>query len=324
MESSTRTSIALASLAAASLLLLPACGGDGQEEPAPPSAPEPPASEEASSGDESAAAAPEPAADPRPVADTVPEGAPTLPGFDFPSYGTLREGAHAYFPTQPTAEKLMAGAVDESGTSWFRGTVVSVNAEEGVATVRDAQDEEYSVALSYVVQAAEPVESVEVGRVYVGNRFNRPELVMVTAGLDEHGEVTTVRLGGRRPGREREDELEHLVEVEPGSPGSNAICHGPDGTRRYTVLRHAGGEVLGWNGIHVRVLDAAACAFPPLRPELAQGDTVHYADRIRVREGTVVSVDSAIGAVTVREEDDDEDTTYFGLVVRELPPEPEG
>lgn len=261
-----------------------------------------------------------------PEADAVPEGAPSLPGFEFPNYGTLRAGAHAYFPTSATAERLMAGEVEAAGNSWFRGTVDSVNEETMIATVTDAQGNTYDVPVAYVIQGAEPVETVEVGQVYVGNRFNRGELVMATtAEPDEYGEVMTVRLAGSSPDDPREDEVAQLVQTATARPGSNAICHGPNGTRVYQVIRYAEGKVLGFDSVFVRVLDASLCAFPELQPSFEVGDEVVAGMGLRVREGTVREINAERGVVTVGYPwgaDERTVTSYFGSVVTEMPEEP--
>jgi hypothetical protein len=316
-------------LLGAGLPILGACSGEAASAPA--SEPTPVSGETAAASAPAAAAPTEaPAAAPSPggipAGESPPAGAPSLAGFEFPSFGTLREGAKAFFPARETAERLAAGTVDAGGNTWFRGEVVSIDAAAATATVRDLQRNEYPVPLSYVIQAREPVTSVSVGQVYLGTRFNRGELVMVTdATPNERGQVATIGLApqipdGVRPGS---DALDELVPVVDGGIGSQAMCRGPNGVRAYTVLRRAPGSVLGHDGLFVRVLPEAACRFAPLRPELSEDQTVFYASGQGHREGTVRSVDAATGAVQVAYAwggSEREQTVRFGTIVTELPP----
>lgn len=262
-----------------------------------------------------------------PPHEAPPRDAPSLPGADFPSFGTLRAGAKAYFPTMATAEKLSAGTLDQAGMSWFRGEIVSLDPATATATVRDLQRHEYPVPYSYVLSAREPVPAVRVGEVYLGERFNRNELVLVTnATPDSHGEVATLGLAGFMPDSVRPgtDALDELVPVSAGGIGSMAVCRGPNGVRGYTVLRRAPGKVLGFDGAFVRVLPETACRFAAPVPSLTTGQDIVYVYATMYREARVEAVDAATGAVRVSYPwgtERREDTARFGSIVNELPPE---
>lgn len=240
--------------------LLAACGGEQAASEAAPETP-PAAAAPAEPVAEAPPAAPEAPAAPGSVAipssEAPPAGAPSLPGTEFPSFGTFRAGAPAYFPTMESAEKLRAGNLADAGMTYFRGTMVRHDAATATVTVRDLQNREFDVPASYVLQAREPVTQVETGQVYRGVRFNRPELVMVTsATADERGQIPTLGLAGFMPDTVRagSDELAALVPVVDGGIGSQAVCRGPNGVRGYTVLRRAPGQVLGYDGSFIRVL----------------------------------------------------------------------
>lgn len=324
--------------------LLAACTSGGGDEAAAPAEAEANTAEAAApeaeaAGEEAAEAAAEAPAEeapaaaanagavdpvpPIPAGQTPPADAPQLPGFEFPNFGTVQPG-NAYFPTQDTAAKLTAGEVGEGGMSWFRGEVVSVDG--ATATVKDLQDNEYPVPVAYVIQAAEAVTEPQVGEIYLGARFNRAELVIVTGPLED-GEVTSMGLPGFMSDRVRDgfDEPEALVPVVDGGVGANVVCHGENGVRNYRILRRTEDKVLGYDGAFVRVLDNEFCRFAPLKPELQAGDEIVYTWSTRYREATVQSVDAANGAVTVTYPWGDEareDTARFGSIVRTLPPEP--
>ncbi|MFO0695219.1 MAG: hypothetical protein U0230_16780 [Polyangiales bacterium] len=263
-----------------------------------------------------------------PPHEAPPRDAPSLPGAGFPNFGTLRAGAKAYFPTMATAEKLSAGTLDQAGMSWFRGEIVSLDPATATATVRDLQRHEYAVPYAYVLQAREPVQSVRVGEVYLGERFNRAELVLVTnATPDARGEIATLGLAGFMPDSVRPgtEALDELVPVSPGGIGSIAVCRGPNGVRGYTVLRRAPEKVLGFDGTFVRVLPETACRFAPPVPTLATGQDIVYVYATAYREARVEAVDATTGAVRVSYpwgSERREDTARFGSIASELPPEP--
>lgn len=296
--------------------------------PTEPAAPAEPAAGAVEPAVERAAQAPTTAVVPIPPGEVPPADAPSLPGTEFPSFGTFRLEAPAYFPTREAAEKLRAGDLDASGLSYFRGMLVGHDADAAMVTVRDLRSETYDVPASYVLQAREPVTQVSVGQIVLGVRFNRAELVLVTsADVDERGQVATLGLAGFMSDAVRagSDTLESLVPVVDGGIGSNAVCRGPNGVRGYMVVRRAPGKVLGYDGSFVRVLDEAACRFAPLRPTLAPGDAIAYVSAMQHREATVREVDDATGAVKVAYRwgaGEREDTARFGSIVRELPPSP--
>lgn len=256
-------------------------------------------------------------------ADTQVDG-PSLPGLEFPSFGAVEAGRHAYFPTQDSATKLQAGEVDGASISFFRGDIVSVDAEAATATVKDIQGNEYPVSLSYIIQAESPVETAEAGAVYVGNRFNRGELVVVMdAEVDEFGEIQTAELDDD-PGDARGEELAHLVPVTAGGPGSYAACNFEGNVGRYKVLRAANDKVLAWSGSwRIEVIDAADCTFMPLTMDgFAVGDAVTWFGGRGSSEGTIKSTDASTASLVVEYpwgEETREATVFLGAVTENAP-----
>lgn len=257
---------------------------------------------------------------PIPAGETPPDGAPSLAGFEFPSFGNVVVGQRAYFPTDDTAAKLVAGEVEGAGMSWYRGEIMSVDAAAGTALVKDPRGTEYTVPLSYILQGPAPA-SVQAGDIYLGERFNRAELVMVTsAEPDEHGNYPTMGLPGFMSDtvRDGDDKLDHFVPVAEGGAGANVICSIDGRPKLYRIMRRAAGSILGYDGNRVAVVAESDCVYAPLRPELTVGQTVTYATNTNVREATVAAIDPATGAVSVNYawgSDTREDTARFASII---------
>jgi hypothetical protein len=253
----------------------------------------------------------------------APADAPMIPGVSFPSFGAIVAGP-AYFPVQDTASRLMEGNIADAGMTWYRGEVLTVDAATGTATVRDLMDNEYSVPLSYILQGP-AVTAPQAGEIYLGERFNRAELVMITAAApDESGEYPSIALASMMSDTVRigSDALTALVPVAECAPGTNVLCEGPDGRRRYMILRRAAGRVLAYDEVYVRLLQESDCQCLPLRPELQAGQAVTWARALQLRTGTVSSVDPTTGAVEVSYpwgDDTRTETTRFSVILPDAP-----